>query len=206
MSDGDESQDSIIPAYDYIFGGLAEVEGVNVTPYWSRETSPEVQDTAAVEMGDEEENLKVLKQTRTAAKSKYTSLKKAMINILANPKIPVPKVNASEKEFQDAFKALNEAHSQYVAAKDVQEEELQDAIYMDTPIADRQEVETKWTDWHTAHEDIEQAAYRVDKEKAQKQERAEAIEDEERRRENEKTDAADRAAMDMARNKEALSS
>ena len=131
MSDGDESQDSSIPAYDYIFGGL--VEGVNVIPYWSRETSPEVEDTAAVEMGDEAENLRVLKQTRTAAKSKYTSLKKALINILANPRVPVPKVNASEKEFQDAFKALNEAHSQFVAAKDLEEEEPQE----------RQEVETK---------------------------------------------------------------
>ena len=144
MSSGDESLESNeVPSYEYIFGGgLAELEGVSVTPFWSRETSPEVQDTAADKMGDEE-NLKVHKQTRTAAKSKFTSLKKALINILLNPKIPEGKVNASEKEFQNALKALNEAHSIYVAAKDLLEEDLQDAAYMDTPIADRQEVENK---------------------------------------------------------------
>ena len=54
MSDGDESLESSIPSYEYIFGGgLTELEGVSVTPFWSRETSPEVQDTAVDKMGDE---------------------------------------------------------------------------------------------------------------------------------------------------------
>ena len=108
------------------------------------------------------------------------------------------------REFQDAFKALNEAHSLYVAAKDLLEKDLQGAEYMDTPIADRQEVENKWTDWHAAREEIREAAYRADRERAQQQERAHAIEDEERRRQNDKTDAADRVATERARKINAL--
>ena len=59
----DESQDSSIPAYSYLPGGL-KAGGIDITPHQSRETSPEIQDTAVVEMGNEDENLKALKKTR----------------------------------------------------------------------------------------------------------------------------------------------
>ena len=63
MSEGNDSQDrNLEEAYTYLFGGgLSEqfAEGVNVTPSWSLETSPEIEVTSALNMDpDRTKNLK----------------------------------------------------------------------------------------------------------------------------------------------------
>ena len=91
--------------------------------------------------------------------------------------------------------------------RDPDEEDLEpmDAIYMDAPIAGLQEVETKWTKWCNAHERVLQDVNRAEREEAQRlRERTRAEEDQ--RRTNEKADAAEKAAAEKTRNKEALSS
>ena len=164
MNSGNESQDTSIPEYDYIYGG--RLENFRELPYSSRETSPEIENIAAVKMGDADA-LKVLKNTRTAAKAKFTNLQKAIVNMLNTPRLPVDRVETKEKEFQDAFQALNDAHSLYVAGKAVPDEDPQDAAYMDTPLTLLQEVNTKWADWHSAHVEFEQNALRADREKTE---------------------------------------
>merc|ERR1712237_178469 len=115
--------------------------------------------------GGEDEVLKDLKQTRTTARAKYTVLRKAILGILKNPDVPASKVTASEKEFQNALEKLNDAHSQLVGAKylDEDEQEPQDAAYMDTPVTERLEVDTEWTKWHNARGRVLQEAHLVDR-------------------------------------------
>ena len=88
MSSGEEPlEDSEVPEYEVFFGvGTAGIEGVRITPLGSRESSPEVQVTAADKMGDEE-NIKVHKQTRTVAKTKFTSIKKHCSTFSLIPKL-----------------------------------------------------------------------------------------------------------------------
>ena len=115
MSSESESGSSSIPSYNYLPGGLNS--GVtDITPDQSRKTSPE-QVQPAVEMADEE-TIDALKKARTAAKTRFTNLRKALLGMLDKPNVPVQKINASEKKLEDAFKMLNEAHGEYVAAKD----------------------------------------------------------------------------------------
>ena len=79
------------------------------------------------------------------AKAKYAILKQAILSSLQNPDIPASRVTTSEKEFQDAFKKLSNAHSQYVGVRypDEEDQEPMDAMYMDAPIMGLKEVETK---------------------------------------------------------------
>ena len=86
---------------------------------YSRESSPQTQEVreAACEMGDYEETVKSLKQSRKAAKTKLTTVKKALLNTLRNKDALESRVNAGEKNFHNVFEALNDAHSNYVAAK-----------------------------------------------------------------------------------------
>ena len=117
------SSESSIPAYNYLPGGLKE--GTTTTPQQSRGTSPEILVQAIVEMGDEEETLRDLKKKRATAKAKYTILKQAILGSLQNSDIPASRVTTSEKEFQDAFEKLSDAHSQYVGARYLDEEDLE---------------------------------------------------------------------------------
>ena len=142
---------------------------------------------------DHEERIKILKQACTAAKTKLTTVKKTLLNTLLNTRTPETKVNASEKDFQDAFAALNEAHSQYVAAKDEEDNDPQDSEYMEGRIADQMEVEEKWTEWHVAKDEIQRAAISADMAKQRAEERDHAKDVEEHRRAADKLDAADRA-------------
>ena len=199
MSSESGSGSSSIPSYNYLPGGLNS--GVtDITPDRSHETSPD-QVQPAVEMADEE-TIDALKKARTAAKTRFTNLRKALLGMLDKSNVPVQKINASEKKLEEAFDSLNEAHSEYVAAKDREEEELQDATYMNELIAERLEAEIKWTEWHNNCEKADQELHRADREEAQRRVRAEALEDEERKRANEKADLAARVAAEMARNKE----
>ena len=116
----------------------------------------------------DEETINALKRARTAAKSKFTNLRKAFLGMLEKSDVPVQKINASERKLEDAFDSLNEAHSEYVAAKDREDEELQDAAYMDEPLAERLEAEAKWTEWHNDREKENQELHRADREEAQK--------------------------------------
>ena len=162
--------------YNYLPGRL--ISGVtNITPDRSRETSPE-QDQPAVEMADEE-TIDALKRARTAAKSRFTNLRKSLLGMLENSDVPVQKIYASEKKLEDAFDSLNEAHSDYVAAKYSEEDGLQEAEYMDEPLAERLEAEAEWTKWHNNREKENQELHRAEKEEAHKRSRAEALEDEE---------------------------
>ena len=150
---------------------------IDITPDRSHGTSPE-RDQPAVEMADEE-TIDALHKVSTAAKSRFTNLRKALLGMLDKPNVPVQKINTSEKKLEDAFDLLNEAYSEYVAAKDREEEELQDATYMNELIAERLEAETKWTEWHNEPEKADQELHRADREEAQRRVRAEALEDEE---------------------------
>ena len=166
-SSEDESLESSVPANSYLPGRLDV--GINITPLPSPESSPKVPEQATVEMGDEDAVLKDLKQIRTTAKARYTVLKKAILGLLENPDVPASRATASEKEFQTAFKKLNDAHCQYVGAKylDEEEQEPQDAAYMDTPVTERLEVDAEWAKWHNAHERALQEAHHVNREEAQ---------------------------------------
>ena len=165
-SSEDEYLESSVPAGSYLPGRLHV--GTNITPL----PSPEVPEPVIVEMeptGGEDEVLKDLKQARTTAKAKYTVLRKAILGLLENPDVPESRVTASEREFQNAFEKLNDAHSQFVGAKylDEDEQEPQDAAYMDTPVTERLEVETEWTKWHNARGRVLQEAHRVNREETQ---------------------------------------
>ena len=203
MCSEDDSGSSSIPSYNYLPGGLKS-GAIDITPERSRKTSPE-QDQPAVKMADEE-TINALKKVRTAAMSRFTNLRKALLGMLNNPNVPVQKINASEKKLEDAFKMLNEAHGKYVAVKDREEEEPQDAAYMNEPIAERLEAETQWTEWHNEREKLDQELHRANREEAQRRSRAEALEDEERKRANERAYLTARVAAEMTRAKEALSS
>ena len=72
--------------------------------------------------------------------------------MLENSDVPVQKIYASKKKLEDVFNSLNEAHSDYVAAKYSEEEGLQEAEYMDEPLAERLGAEAKWTKWHNNRE------------------------------------------------------
>ena len=135
----------------------------------NRGTSPGILVQDIVEMGEEAETLKDLKRKRATAKAKYTIRKEAILSSLQNSDIPASRVTTSEKEFQDAFEKLSDAHSQYVGARYLDEEDLEptDATYMDAPIAGLQEVETNWTKWCNARERVLQDANRADREEAQ---------------------------------------
>ena len=50
--------------------------------------------------------------------------------------VPAQKIYAGEKKLEEAFDSLNEAHSEYVAAKYSKEEGLQEVEYMDEPLAE----------------------------------------------------------------------
>ena len=119
-------------------------------------------------MGDEAETLRDLKRKRATAKAKYTILKQAILSSLQNSDIPASRVTTSEKEFQVAFEKLSDAHSQYVGARYLDEEDLEptDATYMDAPITGRQEVETDWTKWCNAREKVLQDADCANREEA----------------------------------------
>ena len=120
-SSEDESLEGSIPSHSYLPGRLRV--GINTTPLPSPESSPGVPEQATVKMGDEDEVLKDLKQIRTTAKARYTVLKKAILGLLENPDVPASRATASEKEFQTAFKKLNDAYCQYMGAKYLDEEE-----------------------------------------------------------------------------------
>ena len=59
---------------------------------------------------------------------------------------------------------------------DEDEQEPQDAAYMDTPVTEHLEVETEWTKWHNAHGRVLQEANHVDREETQRLRREEACE------------------------------
>ena len=152
--------------------GIYLPERLNVEDEFTPLPSPGEPEPVLVEMGTEggeDEVLKDLKQTRTTAKSKYTVLRKAILGLLENPDVPESRVAASEKEFQNAFEKLLEAHSQFVGAKYLDEDDQEpfDVAYMDGPVTEHLEVETEWTKWHTARGIVLQEARRVDKEEAQ---------------------------------------
>ena len=129
----------------------------------------------------DEEAIDALKRARTAAKSRFTNLRKSLLGLLEHSDVvPVQKIYASEKKLEDAFDSLNEAHSEYVAAKYSEEDGLQEAEYMDEPLAERLEAEAEWTKWHNNREKENQELHRAEKEEAHKRSRAEALEDEER--------------------------
>ncbi len=196
------------------FAGIYLPERLNVEDEFTPLPSPGEPELVLVEMGTEggEEEvltvLKDLKQTRTTAKSRYTTLRKAILGLLENPDVPESRVAASEKEFQNAFEKLLDTHSQFVGAKYLDEDDQEpfDLAYMDSPVTERLEVETEWTKWHHACERVLQEAHHVDREEAQRSRREEARVEEDRRRTNEKVDAAEKAAGEITRNKEALSS
>ena len=152
--------------YKYLPGGL--ISGVtNITPDRSQETSPE-QDQPAVEMADEE-TIDALKRARTAAKSKFTNLRKSLLGLLEHSDVvPVQKIYASEKKLEDAFDSLNEAHREYVVAKYSEEDGLQEAEYMDEPLAECLEAEAEWTKWHNNRKKESQELHRAEKEAAHK--------------------------------------
>ena len=115
------------------------------------------------------------------AKSKFTNLRKSLLGLLEHSDVvPVQKIYASEKKLEDAFDSLNEAHSEYVAAKYSEEEGLQEVEYMDEPLAGRLQAEAAWTKWHNDREKESPELLHVEKEAAHKRSRAEAIEDKER--------------------------
>ena len=149
-----------------------------------------------------------LKRKRATAKDKYIIRKDAILSSLRNSDIPTLKVITSEKEFQKAFKKLSEAHGQYMGAKypDGEDPELTDVTHMDALIAGLQEGETHWTRWCNAREKVQQDADRANREETRRREREGARAEEEQRRANEKVDAADKAAAEKTRDKEALSS
>ena len=98
------------------------------------------------------DRLKNLKQACTAAKSRFTIVKKTILNNLVSTRTPQSKVDSSEKDFQNAFAALNEAHGSYMAAKEDEGDNLdpKDVDYMEGLIEDQIEVGEKWTEWHMA--------------------------------------------------------
>ena len=159
-------------------------------------------------MSGDAEILKDLKRKRATAKAKYTIRKEAILSSLQNSDTPAARVTTSEKEFQKAFEKLSDAHSQYVGARYPDEGDLEqiDATYMDAPITGLQEVETDWTKWCNAREKVLQDANRADREEAQRLERERTRIEEDQRKTNEKADAAEKAAAEKTRNKEALSS
>ena len=110
-------------------------------------TSPGIPIQDTVEMTEEVNALKDLKRKRASAKAKYAIRKEAILSSLQNSDIPASRVTTSEKEFQVAFEKLSDAHSQYVGARYLDEENLEptDATYMDAPITGFQEVESSWT-------------------------------------------------------------
>ena len=156
--------------------GIYLPERLNVEDVFTPLPSPGEPDPVLVEMGTkggEDEVLTVLKdlkQTRTTAKSRYTTLRKAILGLLENPDVPESRVAASEREFQNAFENLLEAHSKFVGAKyqDEDDQEPADLVYMDGPVTERLEVETEWTKWHTARGIVLQEACCVDKVEAQR--------------------------------------
>ena len=103
---------------------------------YSREPSPQTQEVreAAREMEDYQERVKSLKQTRKAAKTKLTTVKKALLNTLWNKDALESRVNAGEKNFHNVFEALNDAHSNYIAAKEDEDIDPQDEDYMNIPL------------------------------------------------------------------------
>ena len=107
MSAGNSSREKDLEeAYKYLFGG-----GLT----GSLETIPETEETAAHNM--DPDRLKNLKQAHTANKSRLTIVKKTILNNLVSTRTPQSKVDSSEKDFQNAFATLNEAHGSYMAAK-----------------------------------------------------------------------------------------
>ena len=102
----------------------------------SRESSPVTQEAreAAREMEEYQEKVKSLKQTRKAAKTKLTTVKKALLNTLRNKNTLESRVNAGEKNFQNVFEALNDAHSNYIATKEDEDIDPQDGEYMNGPL------------------------------------------------------------------------
>ena len=185
MSEGDNSQGrNLGEPYTFLFGGwLAEqlAEGVNVNPIWSLETSPEIEVTAAHNMYPD--RTKILKQVCTAAKSKLTVIKKTVLNTLVSTRTPQSKVDSSERDFQNAFAALNEAHGSYMAAKEDEgdDPDPRGSDYMEGPLADQVEVGEKWTEWHMAKDEIQQAAISADMAKQRQEERDHAKDVEERK-------------------------
>ena len=117
-------------------------------------TSPGPSVQGAVEMTEELDTLKDLKRKRTAAKTKFTIHKDAILSSLRNPDTPAARVTAGEREFQNAFKILSDAHSQYMGTRYPHEEDPEptDAAYMVAPIAGCQEVKTDWAIWCSARE------------------------------------------------------
>ena len=147
----------------------------------------------------------VLKRARTAAKTRFTNLRKSLITLLENSSVvPAQKIYAGEKKLEGVFDSLNEAHSEYVAAKYSEEEGLQEMEYMDEPLAERLQAEAMWTKWHNDQVKESQELLRVENEETRKRLRAEAIEDEERQRANTREDLAARTTEEMAKNKESL--
>ena len=66
----------------------------------------------------DENAIEALKRVRTAAKTRFTNLRKSLITLLENLSVvPAQKIYAGEKKLENAFDSLNEAHSKYVAAK-----------------------------------------------------------------------------------------
>ena len=145
MSAGNGSREKTLEeAYKYLEGwGLPG----------SLETIPETEETAARNI--DPDRLKNLKQARTAAKSKLTIIKKTILNNLMSTRTLQSKVDSSEKDFQKAFTALNEAHGYYMAAKEDEGDDLdpKDVDYMEGPIEDQIVVGEKWTEWHMAKDE-----------------------------------------------------
>ena len=92
---GNGSSGSSIPAYNYLPGRLKE--GITTTPQQSRETSPEVQVQARVEMDEEEETLRDLKKKRATAKAKYAIPTQTVLSGHQDSDIPASRAITSEK-------------------------------------------------------------------------------------------------------------
>ena len=140
------------------------------------------------------DRLKNLKQARTAAKSKLTIVKKTVLNNLMSSRTPLLKIDSSEKDFQKAFAALNEAHSSYMAAMEDEGDDLdpKDVKYMKGPIEDQVEVGEAWAEWHMARDDVQRAEKDADEAKQRNEEREYAKGVEKQKRADDKQDAEDK--------------
>ena len=72
-----------------------------------------------------------------------TTVIKVLLNTLRNKNALESRVNAGEKHFHNVFEALNDAHSNYIAAKEEEDIDPQDGEYMNGPLQERLDIEER---------------------------------------------------------------